>query len=90
MEAATRRKTYACASLLVAFDAIRAHHTDVLHIAIDLVVVEAITDDKLVGDAEPGEIGHETYALWRALLQQGRNAHGSRAERLNVRYELAH
>lgn len=31
-----------------------------------------------------------TYALWRALLQQGRNAHGSRAERLNVRYELAH
>ncbi|KAJ8571705.1 hypothetical protein ON010_g5127 [Phytophthora cinnamomi] len=59
-------------------------------VAEDLVVVEAVADDELVGDVEAHEVGLEAAAPRVALLQQAGHAHGRGRVLAQHGHELGH
>jgi len=72
------------------FDARVVHDANVAHVTKHLVVVKAISDNKLIRDTESCEVWFEPIRLRSTLLQECRHTHRQWRVRLQKGHELRH
>ena len=68
----------------VGFNALGTHYTDVIHVAEDLIIIQAVSHDKEIRNAEAHEVAAVAIPFGRALLQQRRRSDAQWLEALRA------